>query len=113
MAWASQQPAWAIGFLDEVWWSRLAQPSLHAWTADKPLRLIQNAPDRIDAEDDRKGLNRTRTKQVEARPGALEGDLEEELERRDGDRRGGAGAAALFVEGEKELAQLLLGNQVW
>ena len=28
----------------------MAQPSLHAWTADKPLRLIQNAPDRHDPE---------------------------------------------------------------
>jgi hypothetical protein len=24
MAWASRQSTWAIGFLDEVWWSRLA-----------------------------------------------------------------------------------------
>jgi transposase len=31
MAWASQQPAWAIGFLDEVWWSRFALPRMHAW----------------------------------------------------------------------------------
>jgi hypothetical protein len=39
-----------LGFQDEVWWSRLAQPNLHAWTADKPLRLIQNEPDRHDPE---------------------------------------------------------------
>jgi transposase len=30
MAWASTQPGWAIGFLDEVWWSRFALPRLHA-----------------------------------------------------------------------------------
>ena len=59
-----------------------------------------------------KGLDGTRTKQVEARPGALEGVLEKELERGDGDRRSGAGAAALLVQGEKELAKLLLSNQV-
>ena len=29
MAWASTQPGWAIGFLDEVWWSRFALPSLN------------------------------------------------------------------------------------
>jgi hypothetical protein len=56
--------------------------------------VIQNAPDLIDAEDDRKDLDRTRTKQVEARPEALEGVLEKELESGDSDRRGGAGATA-------------------
>lgn len=31
---------WALGFEDEVWWSRLAQPQLHSWAeADAPLRL--------------------------------------------------------------------------
>ena len=28
-----------LGFADEVWWSRLAQPALHAWTEGQPLRL--------------------------------------------------------------------------
>ncbi len=35
-----------MGFQDEVWWSRYAQPHLQTWTDDKPLRLIQNEPDR-------------------------------------------------------------------
>lgn len=39
-----------MGFQDEGWWSRLAQPNLHAWTDDKPLHLIQNEPDRHDPE---------------------------------------------------------------
>ena len=26
MAWARKPPTWAIGFLDEVWWSRFALP---------------------------------------------------------------------------------------
>ena len=31
-----------MGFVDEVWWSRLALPALHAWTpAKRPLRLIE------------------------------------------------------------------------
>jgi transposase len=35
-------PQWAIGFEDEVWWSRLAHPALHAWaTPDRPLRLVE------------------------------------------------------------------------
>ena len=28
-----------LGFADEVWWSRLAQPDLHAWAAGTPVRL--------------------------------------------------------------------------
>lgn len=31
-----------LGFVDEVWWSRLALPTLHAWAlAKQPLRLIE------------------------------------------------------------------------
>ena len=30
-----------LGFADEVWWSRYAQPDLHAWAGDEPLRLVQ------------------------------------------------------------------------
>jgi hypothetical protein len=33
-----------LGFADETWWSRLAQPALHAWTtADQLLRLVAQA----------------------------------------------------------------------
>ena len=29
-----------MGYLDETWWSRLAQPSLHAWSEEKtPMKL--------------------------------------------------------------------------
>jgi hypothetical protein len=69
-------------------------------------------PELLNAEDDRQGLGGTRTKQVKARPGALEGKLEEKLEGGAGDGRGRAGEAALLVEGEKELATILIGGQV-
>lgn len=37
---AAQHPEWVVGFQDEVWWSRVAQPTLQAWThSDAPLRL--------------------------------------------------------------------------
>ena len=40
MALATTHPTWALGWGDEVWWSRLAQPALHSWTPDaQPLRL--------------------------------------------------------------------------
>lgn len=35
---------WALGFADEVWWSRLAQPKLHSWAADgNELRLVEKS----------------------------------------------------------------------
>ncbi len=38
----SQHPDWVIGFQDEVWWSRYAQPHLHSWSPDgKPQRLVE------------------------------------------------------------------------
>src|SRR6266700_3735548 len=39
IAWASQQPSWAIGFGDEVWWSRFALPQVQAW-----LRFVTGRP---------------------------------------------------------------------
>lgn len=43
-------PDWQLGFEDEVWWSRLAQPHLFAWTADQPLRLLQKEADKTDPD---------------------------------------------------------------
>ena len=48
------EPTLALGCQDEVWWSRLAQPSMSAWTADKPLRLVEHEPPKADT--DRKAL---------------------------------------------------------
>jgi DDE superfamily endonuclease len=47
---AQSRPGWAVGFADEVWFSRLAQPALHAWTSGGPLRLGMRAGDRDDPE---------------------------------------------------------------
>ena len=41
MAEAARRPDWVLGFLDETWWSRLAQPELFAWTTGAPLRLAE------------------------------------------------------------------------
>jgi transposase len=41
MALARERADWAVGFADETWWSRVARPALHAWTADDPLRLVE------------------------------------------------------------------------
>jgi transposase len=42
---AMAQPTWALGFGDEVWWSRLAQPDQHRWTdADAKHKLQELTP---------------------------------------------------------------------
>lgn len=39
-----------LGFQDEVWFSRLAQPNLHAWTDGEPLRLVEKEADKSDPD---------------------------------------------------------------
>jgi hypothetical protein len=42
ISYASPRADWAIGFLDEVWWSRFALPCIHAWQdRDHPIRLVE------------------------------------------------------------------------
>jgi hypothetical protein len=49
--WAAQRPDWALGFGDEVWWSREAQPSLSAWmAAAEALRLVQQGVPKEDPD---------------------------------------------------------------
>jgi len=48
---AAAHPDWALGFADEVWWSRLAQPHLHAWAEEKrPLRLVEQTVAKADPD---------------------------------------------------------------
>jgi DDE superfamily endonuclease len=50
---ATTHPDWAVGFADETWWSRVAQPAMHAWAAaGQPLRLVEQAV----AKDEPKAL---------------------------------------------------------
>jgi DDE superfamily endonuclease len=46
----AQHPDWVLGFSDETWWSRLAHPSLHTWTADAPLHPLENVVPRGDPD---------------------------------------------------------------
>jgi transposase len=39
-----------LGYADEVWWSRLAQPDLHAWAGEQPLRLLELTAPRDDPD---------------------------------------------------------------
>ncbi len=48
---AASHPTWALGFQDEVWWSRLARPSLQAWTEENDrLRLVEQAVAKDDPD---------------------------------------------------------------
>jgi hypothetical protein len=64
---AQAHPEWVLGFQDECWWSRLAQPDLHAWTAEEPLRLLELARPKDDPDPKALccyGLFRTDTEQM-------------------------------------------------
>src|SRR5215207_4344136 len=48
---AATHPTWALGFEDEVWWSRYTHPDRHAWvTGTEPLRLVERPVDRTDPD---------------------------------------------------------------
>ena len=44
---AARHPDWVVGYADEVWWSRLAQPAMHAWGT---LRLHARARAKDDVQ---------------------------------------------------------------
>jgi len=46
---AATHPDWTLGFADEVWWTRVRQPSLHSWT-DQPLRLVEQSVAKDDPD---------------------------------------------------------------
>jgi transposase len=47
----AQRCGWEIGYLDEVWWSRLSQPNLHSWSEQgEPLRLQAFAVEKQDPD---------------------------------------------------------------
>ena len=49
---AAHHPEWVLGFEDEVWWSRVAQPTLHAWTAGPPMKIQLLTSDASDPDPD-------------------------------------------------------------
>jgi hypothetical protein len=50
--------AWAVGFCDECWWSRLALPTLSSFSEEgKPLRLIQKSVAKDDPSEATKAIS--------------------------------------------------------
>jgi len=44
-------PDWVIGYGDEVWWSRFAQPNLHSWVEEEQqLRLVEQIKGKEDPD---------------------------------------------------------------
>jgi hypothetical protein len=44
-------PSWALGFSDEVWWSRLAQPDQHCWVDTEATHKLQELTPPMDDPD--------------------------------------------------------------
>jgi transposase len=48
---AASDPDWVLGFEDEVWWSRVALPALHAWSAAaEGMRLLERSVSKNDPD---------------------------------------------------------------
>ncbi len=49
---SAHHPEWVLGFEDEVWWSRVAQPLPHAWTAGPPMKVQLLTSEASDPDPD-------------------------------------------------------------
>ena len=48
---AEDKVDWVVGFLDECWWSRVAQPNLHSFSEEgEPLRLVEKSLEKDDPD---------------------------------------------------------------
>jgi hypothetical protein len=73
---AAEHPDWVLGFEDETSWSRVAQPSLHAWTDGPPLKVQLLKMDDNDPDPEaiccygilRNGSHKVLLRFVEGRP---------------------------------------------
>jgi len=73
---AAEHSDWALGFEDEVWWSRLTQPSVNTWTEGPPMRVHVPKKNNSDPDPDaiccygflRHDTHKVVTRFVEERP---------------------------------------------
>ena len=48
---AKEKVDWVVGFLDECWWSGVAQPKLHSFSEEgEPLRLVEQPLEKDDPD---------------------------------------------------------------
>jgi transposase len=73
---STAHPEWAVGFEDEVWWSRVTQPKVRAWTGGQPVKVRLLKPEADDPDPDaiacygfyRYGTGKVLVRFVEGRP---------------------------------------------
>lgn len=41
---------WVLGFMDEVWWSRIAHPRIKSWIEGNSLRLLEKEKSKTDTD---------------------------------------------------------------
>jgi hypothetical protein len=46
----ANHPDVVVGFEDDVWWRRAAQPQRHTWRAAQPVRLVDKSVPATDPE---------------------------------------------------------------
>lgn len=47
----AEKDGWEIGYRDEVWWSRVSQPTMHRWSEQgEPLRLQELKREKNDPD---------------------------------------------------------------
>ncbi len=59
---AQSHSDWVVGFQDEVWFSRLAQPRLHSWTLAEGLRLHQKEKPKTKKKNQKNQKNQKKKK---------------------------------------------------
>jgi transposase len=51
IALAEAHDDWVVGYQDEVWWSRFAQPQMYAWAPGaQPIRLVERIAEKTETE---------------------------------------------------------------
>jgi transposase len=73
---SAKYPDWVLGFEDEVWWSRVAQPTVRVWTDGPPSKVQLLKSDRNDPDPDaiccygflRNDTHKVKLRLVEGRP---------------------------------------------
>ena len=60
-----------MGYEDETWWSRVAQPALRSWTAGTPVRLVAQAEPKGDPDPKALACYRLLVRSGNDAPGAV------------------------------------------
>ena len=94
-----RHPDWALGFEDEVWWSRVARPRLAIWAEeDAPLRLVEQTVTRRDPDPKALACYGLLVRQWDGCPLGRTGQRDEQRWLRFGDGRPVSGVTTQFLD---------------